>query len=146
VAEVTESFREEPANTDPTVVKSEGQRRADASQEDLAYVKNFINDLLSMSLNLLPRPCHVLTYYLVDLGLEWKNRQFPWGNMAKDLAALGVVLVNWEPRVPLPGDARNRNKGISDLTKEQRALLRSRCHHPTHPLRLQSMPSKQTGQ
>jgi hypothetical protein len=61
-AEVTESFREEPTDTDHTVVKSEGRRRADASQEDLTYVKNFINDLLSKFLHLIHHLVNVMIY------------------------------------------------------------------------------------
>jgi hypothetical protein len=78
--------------------------------------------------------------------MAWKNSQFPWGNMAKDLAMLGLILLNWDPLVPLPGHpARNRSKGISDLTKEQRSIMRGRCDHPTHPLKLKHMPSKRSG-
>jgi hypothetical protein len=59
---------------------------------------------------------------------------------------LGLVLLNWDPLVPLPGDpTRNRSKGISDLTKEQRSMMRSRCDHATHPLKLSHVPLKRGG-
>jgi hypothetical protein len=141
--EVTESFDvEEVPGSQNIVVK--GKMMADSSQEDLVYIKNFINDLLSKWPMF--RVIRLLTPLPAALGMGWKNSQFPWGNMAKDLAVLGLVMLNWDPLVPLPGDpARNRSKGISDLTKEQRSLLRGRCDHPTHPLRVKHMPSKRTG-
>ena len=107
---------------------------ADSSQDDLAYIKNFITDLLG-------------TYLLpVTLNMGWKSSQLPWGNMARELALLGLVLINWDPLVLLPGDpSHGHSKGISDLSKEQRGIFRNRCDHPTHPLKLKYVPSQQTG-
>ena len=73
----------------------------------------------------------------MKVGLKLNLCNFPWVNILPICADRGIYIDNYPENVPFPTAKENgqRNKGVANLSKRERAMIIDALNAETNPMR-----------